>query len=202
MSISVTELISHVNRNYPIQGFNYEVRIVGGGNGNTFRDSTQDINLNCSSITIPGINMGFNTHRRDGIGHARAYATSKSFSEINMTFYESEGEPEREYFSGWIDKIYNPDSKRFSFYNNYIKDIEIIQYDTRGDKIYSCIIRDAFPSNISPMDRSYASMNQVSQFNVNIQFHEIEETYYNKLSNAGDRSGNPLLNLVRQLRVA
>lgn len=181
--MSINDIISQINRNYPAKAYNYEVRIFGG-NGN-IADATPEIMLNCSSINVPGINIGFVQDRRFSIGTVKNYAISKSFTELNLTFYETEYEMERKYFVDWINKIYDKPTKRFGYYQDYIKYMTIIQYDKKKNKTYECKVLECFPSNLSPLDKAYASGEMVPQFNVNIQFHEVEEIFYDKKESTG-----------------
>lgn len=172
---SIDKIVSQVYKMFPAKAWNYKVNIYGGG---IVADSDPDIMLQCSGINVPGLNIGFTQEKRFGIGHYKQMPTGKSFTEVNMTFYESESELEREYFVHWINNIYNDKTRRFSFYNDIVKTIQIIQYDRQGNKTYECKLTGAFPSNISPLDKSYASSDSVPQFVVNLQFTDMEETFY------------------------
>lgn len=175
MTISIDKLVSHINNNFPTKPWNYEVNIFGPG---IVPDSSPSLMLQCSGANVPGVNLGIAQERRHTIGHLKALPSSKSYTEITLTMYESEREPEREYFTNWINLIYNTENKRFSFYKDIVKTIQIIQYDKKRNKTYECLLIDAFPSNISPLDRSYAAGDSLAQFTVNIQFFEMKETFF------------------------
>lgn len=173
---SVDEIISQLNRFYPVKQNLYEVQILGG---DPSTDASPEIMINCSNINIPGSNIQHTPNRRYALGPEYKTPVGRSYTELNMTFYESENEKEREYFINWQDKIYNKQTKRFSFYNDYIKNVIIRQYTRSGKKSYEARLTEAFPSNISPLDRGYANEG-LAQFNVIFQFYEIEETFYDK----------------------
>ena len=174
MPLSVNEIVAHLSRSFPVKAYNYEVRIYG--NGNIQPDAQPELMLNCSSVNVPGTNIGFSQIRKYGIGSAHNVPVGRSFTELNMTFYETDGEPERKYFADWQDKIFNKETLRFRFYKDIVKTISIIQYDKKKNKVYECKALECFPSNISPLDRGYANEG-VAQFNVNFQFYTIEEIY-------------------------
>jgi hypothetical protein len=175
---SMSDLMAQIVKNYPAKPYLYEVRIYGGNNPST--DSTPELMLNCSAVNVPGTNISFTQFKKYGIGSLQNVPTGRSYTELNMTFYETEHEKERKYFSEWQDRIYNKTNKRFGFYSDYVKTISISQFNKSGDKTFECKIFEAFPSNISPLDKSYASGETVPQFNVNMQYFEIEEIYFNK----------------------
>lgn len=176
MSTPIDTLMSHINRNYPAKAWNYEVSIFGPG---VIPDASPEIMLQCSGIQIPGMNIGVAQEKRHTIGSPKSLPAGKSFTEINATFYESEQEKERKFFSDWINMIYNPETKRFNFYNDIVKTLRIVQFDTKGNMTYECLLYEAWPSNQSPIDKNYSSGDQVPQFTVNIQFVDIKETFYN-----------------------
>ena len=177
MSVNINSIISHINRNFFLKPWNYEVRIFGGG---SVPDASPEVMFNCSAINVPGVNLGFTQNKRHGIGPYRNYPNNKSFTELNMTMYESEYERERQYFVEWMDKIYDKKTKRFNFYKEYTKTVNIIQYDKKGNKTYECNVIEAFPSNTSPLDKAYSAGDIVPQFNVNIQFFEVNEIFFDK----------------------
>lgn len=174
---SIDRIVSHINRNYPAKPYNYEVRILGGNQG-VVPDAPADVMFNCSSVTLPGGNMSITQNRRYTLGQPNQLPTGKFFTEVTLGFYESEYEKEKRYFSEWMNKIYDKNSKTFEFYRNFVKNIQVIQYDRQGKITYECLMIDCFPSNISPLDKSYGATDQVAQFNVGLQFYDMQEKFY------------------------
>lgn len=175
MTTPIDKIISQINRNYPAKAWNYEVSVFGPG---IIPDTSQELGLQCSGIQIPGMNLGVAQERRYTVGNPKPLPVSKSFNEVTLTMYESEREMERFYFSSWMNNIFVPENKRFNFYKDIVKTVRIVQFDTKGNLTYECLLLEAWPSNLSPIDKSYSNGDSVSQFTVNIQFHEIKETFY------------------------
>lgn len=171
---SINDIMSHIIRNFPAKGYLYEVRITGGG---VHADAAEEITFNCSSISTPGANLQHTPVRKFGIGLPSHMPIGRSFTEMTLSFYESENEQEREYFVEWQNKIYDPETKRFGFYKDFVKTLAIIQFDKKLNKTYEVRCENVWPSNISPLDRSYES-DGMKQFNVNMQFHDVEEIFY------------------------
>jgi len=183
MGFGVNEIIAQLGRNALAKPYLYEVRIMGSSASNfttPVPDAPREVMFNCSGVNVPGVNIGFTQDRRFGIGTAFNIPTSKSFTELNLTMYETEHEMERRFFVEWMDLIYDKNTKRFGYYKDIVKNLSIIQYDKTGKKTYECVAIDCFPSNLSPLDKGYASGENVPQFNVNIQFHELKEVFFDK----------------------
>jgi len=175
--LTTNDIVSHLNKNYPLKGYKYSVQIFGGGSQ---PDASEELMLNCSAVNVPGLNIGFSTFKKFGIGSVHNVPIGRSFTELNLTFYESDGEPERKYFVDWQDKIYDKNTLRFGYYKDIVKTLLITQYDKKNQATYSCKVIDCFPSNLSPLDKAY-SAEGVMQMNVNIQFYQVEEIFFNKV---------------------
>lgn len=176
MPKNINEIISHIYRNPLLKGYLYEVRIYGiDPNSN----ASEEIMLNCSQVNTPGQNIIFAGFKKWTIGNIHSVPQGKSYTELTLSFYQSEGDKERQYFHDWQQRIFNQDTLRFGYYKDYVKTISIIQYDKKRNKTYECRVHEAFPSNISPMDKGYTSEG-VSQFNVNFQFYKVEELFFDR----------------------
>ena len=175
--LTVSDMMAHIAKNYPLKSYLYEVRIFGGVDPTT--DATPDIMINCSAVNVPGTNIQFNPNKKYGIGHMTQMPVGRSFTELNLTFYESDGEPERKYFADWQDSIYDKETRRFGYYKDNVRTLSIIQYDKKRNPTYECKVLEAWPSNVSPLDKGYANEG-MPQFNVNMQFLHLEEIFYDK----------------------
>jgi hypothetical protein len=174
---NINDIISHINRNYLAKPHLYEVRIWARTAQN---DASQSVMFNCSAISIPGTNIQYVQERRYGIGLNYHVVENKTFGEVIMTFYESELEKERKYFMDWTDQIFDPASQKLKFYRDFVRDIEIIQYNNKAEVVYKAILIDCIPANVGGLDRGYDKSEIIPSFDVNIQFQNIEETYFQK----------------------
>lgn len=171
MGFTISEMVSRLNTAMLTKQSFYEVTIGGPG---TVPDAPIEVMFNCSNISVPGINLGEYYDVRHGIGLGVHYPNAKSFTELNMTFYETEYAAERTYFAKWINTIYNPDSKRFGFFKDYTKTVTITQFNRQGVRCHQTQMLQAWVSNISQLDRGYA-IDGVGQFNVNFMFSDLIE---------------------------
>ena len=174
-NFDVNTIISHINKNWFLKQQYYQVKIFGSGDGKSLvSDSTPDIMLNCSAVTIPGINLGTNPDKRHGIGLTTNLPNAKSLTAVSMTFYQSEYDNERNYFINWLDSIYNKESKRFNFYKEYIKNIIVEQYNRKGELISSTEMQQCYPIFIGTLDKGYG-LDGIAQFNISFTVLELKE---------------------------
>jgi len=174
---SINDIISQVNKNYFTKPNRYSVAINGGYGETVVGDASRDVMFNCAQVNIPGLNIGTTQHRKYGQGVPTFMPTGKSFTDCTLSFYESEKMNERAYFSQWASSILDSKTGRLKYFDTIKKDITITQYDLRDNITYQCILREVFPSNVSPSDRSYSAENTVSQFVVSFQFRSMEEIF-------------------------
>lgn len=174
---SVNEIVSQISRTFFTKPNRYSISILGNYGSTIVDDASRDVTFNCAQVNIPGLNIGLNQHRKHGIGVPTFVPSGKTFTECTLSFYESEKMNERRYFSQWISSIMNSVDERLKYFDTIKKDIEITQYDLKNNVTYVCILRECFPSNISPSDRSYSSENTISQFVVSLQFRRMEEIF-------------------------
>ena len=179
LGTGVDKIIDHINRNYFARSSFYRVRIFDinkqtkGTNGFTVEDAL----FNCSAISIPGVNIDFFQDKRHGLGTFTKFPNGKQFPELNMTFYESAQENERQYFINWMDQIYNRKSKRFGFYNDYVKTIMIELFTIQGYRVYTAKMLECFPTVVGQLDKAYAA-DGIPTFTVAIQFFDMEEEVF------------------------
>jgi hypothetical protein len=140
-------------------------------------EGSTDLTFNCSAVSSPGHNLGFTTDAQYGVGHTRAYANNRSFSDMTLTFYQSQGQMERKFFIDWFEKVYDKTTRRFAYANKYVKDIDIRQYTRDGRLAYQIKITEGWPTNVSPVELSYQNGGQISTFTVSLQILYADEIF-------------------------
>lgn len=171
---SIDEIMGHLKENIIAKPTLYEVYIFGK---NITEDAPLTVMRNCSSAAVPGINIAYTQDKRTGIGVTQNFPNAKVYNEITLTFYESESQAERKFFTEWLNQIYNTNTKRFGFYKDYTRAVVIKQLDRQNNVVHEVVLIDAFPANISALDKAYGMTDTLPQFSVNISFNEIEEHF-------------------------
>lgn len=175
MGFNINDIIAHINKNYFAKPNYYTLSILGG---NSHIDAPVDITFNCNAISVPGINLGITGDKRHGVGIFTNYPNGKAFTEINATFYESEFEAERKYFVEWMNKIFDPNTGKIEFYDLYTKTVIITQYNRKGQAVYEAKMLQAWPSNISALDRGYTLGDSPALITIGLQFYKLEEKFF------------------------
>lgn len=151
--------------------------LLGLSSGQVVPNATSNIMMNCASCTIPSLNINTTSDRRYGIGTAFVYADGKELTPITLSFYESNSGKERQYFVNWVNAIYDPTSRKFNFLGNIAKTVTINCYNKSDQLIYQCILRNAYPTHVSELNRAYSIQDSVDLMSVSIVYQDLQEKF-------------------------
>ena len=60
----------------------------------------------------------------------------------------------RKFFEDWLDKVFNRTTRTVGYYNDYVKQIDLIVLDRHEDPIYSIRLHQAYPKSVNSMEFS------------------------------------------------
>ena len=126
---------------------------VSGGKIND-KSTSDDRNLLCTAAGIPGKQI--NTITRGNGFENTPIAVGHTLAEVNFTFYLTNVYTMREYFHRWMQCVTTHAENggdvtygnHAGYFNNYVKDVKIVQYTRNARKAYSVKLVDAYPTNV------------------------------------------------------
>lgn len=125
------------------------------------------MDLLCDNVTVPGMN--FSTNPVFTFGEPREVVYNRNFDAANLQFLADSKMRAREYFDEWQTSVMNPTTRTVSYYNNYIRNVEIRHQDLEGNTQYTVTLFEAFPKAVSPYEMGNDN-NTVLRVNVQLQF--------------------------------
>ena len=141
----------------------------------------QSISYRAISLTAPGRSIAAAPSGVYGavqeIGYAAQYAP------VSTTIYCSPDHSERKYFTEWQDQIVGShrrssfaDESQFNagYYDNYVKDVTIKQYDEKGSKTHEIKLIEAYPRTVGELNYTYQT-NELLVFTVSFQYRYFNE---------------------------
>lgn len=131
-------------------------------------NGNQQVDILCHTCTLPSRDLVGTEIKQYGPPH-RMPITS-SYMPVSFSFYSPSDMAIRRYFEVWQTAVVNINSNTFNFYNEYIATIRIDVYDSEGNTEYGVMLFEAWPSNISPIDFSYANENSLQNIMVTMQY--------------------------------
>jgi hypothetical protein len=131
-------------------------------------DEARDMVMRINSVDLPGRNVATEESMYSGYPHK--IATGATVSELNCTIILSEDLREKEFFETWIDKIVGPHRTgeltgnmfNLGYYNSYIGEAEITNYNELNEPRYRVKLIDAYPTTIGNVSLTWDSGNEIN----------------------------------------
>lgn len=131
------------------------------------------INLFTSSCTLPSRDIS--NEEWVEWGESRQLGVKHTHTDVSINYYCSEDLRERKFFEQWQDVVFNPATKQFGYYKDYISYIEIIKYDASWSKptaVYR--LNEAYPSNISALEMNHSENPSPLELTITFKYRNYE----------------------------
>jgi len=121
----------------------------------------RDMFMRCETFGFPGQNIS-TTIDDIRTGPSREHAIGVTYAPITATFLSSKDMEEKRIFTAWhslmvdIGLYGTQPGFQAGYYNDYVTDILVNQYDDEGNNTYSVKLIDAFPKTIVQQDLALA----------------------------------------------
>ena len=147
----------------------------------------QSILLYCSGVNLPGITIGSNQVRI--FGEIFEFPYEKIYPPCELTFYVDANMEVKKLFDDWINQIYDPLTKHFYYYKNYISELEILVQDTKNNEVYSVKLFEAYPKNIGDIRLDYSN-SEIMVLNVTMAYKYFTTSQREGISENNKLSGS------------
>jgi hypothetical protein len=161
---------------------------------------TNDLNLLCESATLPFLQIA----TKDRMIGPKPIKTGygRITDDVTMTFLVTNDYLIKKYFDYWQSSVVNLDTYEVGYYKNYVRDITINQLndgfkkdggnkDGGNEIIYSCVLKDAYPTNVSQIDLNN-NPDELVRIQVQFSYRDWEEKddtlYKNKTTKINQNS--------------
>jgi hypothetical protein len=141
----------------------------------------ESIKYRAISLTAPGRQI---TATPSGVyGAVQEIGYAALYAPVSTTIYCSPDHSERKYFTEWQDEIVGThrlssfaDESQFNagYYDSYVKDVSIKQYDETGSKTHEIKLIEAYPRNVGELNYTYQT-NELLVFTVSFQYRYFNE---------------------------
>jgi hypothetical protein len=161
----------------------------GGSRGFNYAADGENVELMCSSASLPGVNLFTHEAKNDFTGMSEKMAYRKDFGNtLDLTFMVNNRYDVIELFDGWVDFIagQSPDNARYfnnavsyrmSYPISYRSDVFVTKFEKdataerRASSSYQLqyTFKDAFPISIAPTKVSYEN-SQVLKYDISMSY--------------------------------
>jgi hypothetical protein len=111
--------------------------------------------LFCDQIQLPGVN--YSTVQNRTFGEFRETPYEKLYDNLAMSFYVDNDMKVKALFDEWIGSIQDPKTRTFSYYNDYISQMNIEVQDLQNKTRYEMTLYECYPKNISSIQMDYSN---------------------------------------------
>lgn len=137
----------------------------------------KSLQIMCSSSAFPGMNVDTAVMSQNG-NHIKV-ATGISQAEVDFVFLLGVDFFEKQVLDSWKALIYDMDTGKTGYHEDYTVDICIEQLDTEDQPVHKVYITDAYPMVFSSIEVDRQAQDQFQQYNISFSFnHTMSETQY------------------------
>ena len=152
-------------------GTNLEVPTLGGLLTNQ-KGKTEALSLFCEQCQLPGRDI-LSTEYRD-YGEPRQIGIRHQHGDLTVVYYSSEDLRERRFFENWQDLIFNPYSKRHSYYRDYTAKMTIIKYNQSwSEEMAEYDFNEVYPTNVGVQELN-STEGELLRLTITFKYHNYE----------------------------
>jgi hypothetical protein len=131
----------------------------------------ESLNLYCMSCSIPSRDLQ-NIEWTD-YGERRALGNRHRHTDFGVKYYCSENLFERFFFEQWQEIVFNSNTKRFGYYDDYVSTIEILKYNASWSNVEALYrLEEAYPSNVGALQLNHAD-NSILQLDISFKYRKF-----------------------------
>jgi hypothetical protein len=131
------------------------------------KNSARLVNMLCEATVLPGVSIMSSELRT--VGEVTDVPYMIAYTPINFTFIEDNNYAVRRFFEGWLNEVYNRETRTVGYYNSYSSIIDVILSDKAGNARYAIRLYEAFPKTIADSPYNFSN-NQVVRTDVQIVY--------------------------------
>ena len=182
MSFKPSELLETLNKNGVAKSSHFEVQITGPGT----TGEENDLMFRADACELPGRTISTSEYRIYGPIRKVAYAST--YTDTSIGFLCSEDLREKRYFEEWQDIImhhratsgmsakHTKGRYETGYYEDYVRTIEIRQYNVSGAKQSTHYLDEAYPIGIAPIALSWGN-EELIRLQVTFAFHDYRADF-------------------------
>ncbi len=128
------------------------------------KGDARQMSLMCSAASLPSRSADISQIRRGGQGLLSPYVVGLSYTPLNVSFYCDVESNTIRTLQKWMDSYMDlrvGNMYAMQYKENYISDLRLLQYDSKGKKIAEYTFYGAFPANLGQVNFSWAAQNSL-----------------------------------------
>lgn len=179
MTFNIADFSAHINKFGTVQTNKFRVDIGTPAILRTVNNADL-YQYRASSVRIPGVNFDMQNVSRYGVGPQQRFPTNVNFTDIDVTFVDTNYTALWKYFTIWMNGIFDytgnsggsQASYRVEYKKNYVADTDIYVYSNSGDLINKVTLKESFPVSLGDVNLAWGENSRLYEFTVRFSFRE------------------------------
>lgn len=134
---------------------------------NTDASGSRLVSLFCEATNLPGMNIATSPQRI--FGEIRQVPYERMFDPVNLSLYVDGDMEVKAAFERWIHLIFNQTNRTINYYNNYVRDVQIVVKDVEDKSAYTLTLKEAYPKAIQTIQLA-AESKEVMKIQVQLEY--------------------------------
>ena len=139
----------------------------------TIPGAPSQVNARCCSVSWPGASYGTFAWRNAGPAIKIPYETI--FDEVRLEFYCDAQGVVPKWLRKWNRDVTSSDF-RFNFFDEYVKDVKIEEFNTTGATVLTATLMNAYCSAIEPVQLGFEIQSTVEKIGIILSYERYEES--------------------------
>lgn len=138
--------------------------------GSDIINDPRDVSILCDQVTMPGRQISTTELANNMLSIKMPYNYIND--DVTMQFYITNDHYIKKYFENWQGKIFDRRKMTMKYRSSYAVDIIIQQLDQRNVPVYTCTLKNAYPTTVASYDMSNASEGTFQKLSVTFTYED------------------------------
>lgn len=144
----------------------------------------RDVSILCDSVSMPGRQIATSDLQNNLLAVKMPYTYMND--DVTFSFHITNDHFMKKYFEKWFNQIVDRRSMTIKYKAQYATDVIIQQLDQRDVPVYTCTLRNAFPTTIAGYEVSNAGENQTQRMQITLAYDDwYEEGFVESILSKG-----------------
>jgi hypothetical protein len=126
---------------------------------NKFQWTADKVSVAAHTVIMPGRDVSTLYDHKTNTSYAAGVYKSGN---VPASFYENPTMNVRRFLDQWHQMVINVKNQTANFYSEYVGTVVIYQLNRKNERTYGVMLKEAYPSDISSMELSFNTENNVS----------------------------------------
>lgn len=152
---------------------NLIAKAFGKGVKSPMINDPRDVSILCDSVSMPGRQISTNDFTSNLLPKKMPYNYIND--DVTMSFHITNDHFMKKYFENWFNRMFDRRKMTMRYKSDYTTDVIIQQLDQRDVPVYTCTLKNAFPTTITGYELSNSAENSTQKMSITLSYDDWSE---------------------------